>query len=81
MLIRVPIMKQTNIRATGDNSQKACIWDKLTNQYNLSKTLRFELRPVGKTKENIKNKVNLAGLNLIREDEARAKDYKKIKKS
>ena len=73
-------MKQTNIRGTGDNSQKACIWDKFTNQYNLSKTLRFELRPVGKTKENIKNKVNLAGLNLIREDEARAKDYKKIKK-
>ncbi len=26
-----------------------------TNLYSLSKTLRFELRPIGKTRENIEN--------------------------
>ncbi len=33
------------------------VFDKFTNRYALSKTLRFELKPVGKTRENIE-KVN-----------------------
>src|SRR3989344_5958259 len=31
------------------------IFDKFTRQYSLSKTLRFELKPVGKTLENMRN--------------------------
>lgn len=31
------------------------IFSKFTNQYSLSKTLRFELKPVGKTLENMRN--------------------------
>lgn len=45
-----------------------------TNQYQVSKTLRFELIPQGKTLEHIQKK------GLINEDEKRAKDYKKVKK-
>ncbi|MBD3790163.1 MAG: type V CRISPR-associated protein Cas12a/Cpf1 [Campylobacterales bacterium] len=45
-----------------------------TNQYQLSKTLRFELRPVGKTKEHIEAK------GLIIQDEQRAEEYKEMKK-
>ncbi|MBQ8455735.1 MAG: type V CRISPR-associated protein Cas12a/Cpf1 [Bacteroidaceae bacterium] len=46
---------------------------RFTNLYSLSKTLCFELQPVGKTKENIeKNGI------LIR-DEKRAEDCKKVK--
>ncbi len=44
-----------------------------TNLYQVSKTLRFELQPIGKTKENIeKNGI------LVR-DEQRAKDYLVVK--
>ena len=44
------------------------------NGYSLSKTLRFELKPQGKTLENI----NKAG--LVKVDEQRAKDYQDVKK-
>lgn len=44
------------------------------NQYSLSKTLRFELVPQGRTLEHIKNK------KLIEQDEGRAKSYQKMKK-
>lgn len=43
------------------------------NQYSLSKTLRFELIPQGRTLENIEKK------GLIAEDEKRAKNYKRMK--
>ncbi|RJQ30953.1 hypothetical protein C4572_03270 [Candidatus Parcubacteria bacterium] len=33
------------------------IFDKFTKQYSLSKTLRFELRPVGRTLENMRNRI------------------------
>ena len=46
----------------------------LRNLYQLQKTLRFELRPIGKTKENIEKN------GLLEEDEQRAKDYKEVKK-
>ena len=46
-----------------------------TNQYPISKTLRFELRPCGVTMENIRKS------NFLEEDEKRAKDYELIKKA
>lgn len=45
-----------------------------TNQYSLSKTLRFELIPIGKTKQFIEEK------ELLNQDEERAEDYKLLKK-
>ena len=45
-----------------------------TGLFSLSKTLRFELKPVGKTRENIEKK------GLLAEDEKRAESYKKVKK-
>ncbi len=47
--------------------------NELTGIYSLSKTLRFELMPVGKTLENIQRK------GLIAQDEMRAEEYKAIK--
>lgn len=44
-----------------------------TNLYPLSKTLRFELKPIGKTKENIEKS------GIIAEDEHRALSYIKVK--
>lgn len=49
------------------------ILSRFTNLYSLSKTLCFELQPVGNTKENIE-----ANGILVR-DEKRAKDCKKVK--
>ena len=46
---------------------------KFTNKFQLSKTLRFELIPQGKTLENIKSK------GLIAKDDQRAISYKKMK--
>ncbi|MBR6180622.1 MAG: type V CRISPR-associated protein Cas12a/Cpf1 [Prevotella sp.] len=43
------------------------------NLYPVSKTLRFELKPIGKTLENIEKG------NLLKEDAQRAEDYKKVK--
>lgn len=41
----------------------------LTGLYSLSKTLRFELKPIGKTLEHIESK------GLIAQDEQRAEEY------
>lgn len=49
------------------------IWDKFTNQYSLTKTLRFELKPMWLTSENIKKK------GLIDKDERIAESYKEMK--
>ena len=45
----------------------------LTNLYPVSKTLRFELQPIGKTKENIEKN------GILQRDEKRAEDYKVVK--
>lgn len=45
-----------------------------TNLYSLSKTLRFELIPIGETKSNIERK------GFLSNDERRAENYKRIKK-
>lgn len=45
------------------------------NLYQLSKTLRFELKPVGKTLSFIQEK------GLLEEDEMRAESYKRVKKT
>lgn len=44
-------------------------FDELTGLYSLSKTLRFELKPVGKTLEQIERK------GIIAQDEKRAEEY------
>ena len=49
-------------------------FESFTNLYWLSKTLRFELRPIGKTLEHIQNGV------ILTNDERRAESYKKVKK-
>ena len=49
--------------------------ENFVNQYQLSKTLRFELKPVGKTLENIQNK------GLLTEDLNKAKSYQLMKKT
>lgn len=49
-------------------------FNQFTHQYSLSKTLRFELKPIGRTLENIKKK------GLVNEDEERARKYKQAKK-
>ncbi len=46
-----------------------------TNQYQLSKTLRFELKPVGETLDNIEKK------GLLDQDQQRADSYQKMKKT
>ena len=47
--------------------------EELTGLYQLSKTLRFELKPVGKTLEHIEQK------GLLTQDELRADEYKSVK--
>lgn len=48
---------------------------RFTNQYPLSKTLRFELVPQGKTRENIENR------GLLSADQQRADSYLEMKKT
>lgn len=45
----------------------------LSGLYSLSKTLRFELKPIGKTLDHIERK------GLIAQDEQRAEEYEKVK--
>lgn len=49
------------------------VFNQFTGLYSLSKTLRFELRPIGKTLEHIEKK------RLIAQDEQRAREYEKVK--
>lgn len=51
-----------------------CFYDELHNLYEVSKTLRFELVPQGKTKENIEKE------GIIKIDEYRSEIFKKVKK-
>lgn len=48
-------------------------FEELTGLYSLSKTLRFELKPIGKTLEHIETK------GIISQDEERAEEYEKVK--
>lgn len=56
-----------------NNTEKNSTFDKFTNQYSLSKTLRFELRPVGNTEQFLKDS------GIIQADEKRKKSYEKTK--
>ena len=47
--------------------------ERLTNLYPVSKTLRFELQPIGKTRENIEKG------GILQQDEERAENYKSVK--
>jgi len=53
--------------------QHSTTWQDFTNLYELSKTLRFELKPMGKTKENLEKQ------NVLIHDEKKAKAYTEIK--
>ena len=46
---------------------------KMTNQYNLSKTLRFSLLPIGATSDNVR-------LDVLSNDQKRADEYGSVKK-
>ncbi len=50
--------------------------NQFTNKYNLSKTLKFRLIPVGETLENILNSTS----SVLEEDKTRSNDYKELKK-
>ncbi|MCF7860954.1 type V CRISPR-associated protein Cas12a/Cpf1 [Candidatus Woesearchaeota archaeon] len=54
--------------------QNNSLWDGFTNKYKISKTLRFELKPIGSTLDNIKKK------GIIEEDEEREKEFNEVKK-
>lgn len=47
--------------------------EQFTNLYQISKTLRFGLEPIGKTKENIEKR------GILTRDEKRAEDYQTVK--
>ena len=49
-------------------------FEDFTNLYQLSKTLRFELKPIGKTRENIEKN------GILERDNERATAYKAVKK-
>lgn len=49
-------------------------FNKFINLYPVSRTLRFELKPIGKTLENIQN------AKILEQDEKRSESYKKVKK-
>ena len=51
-----------------------------THLYPVQKTLRFALKPIGKTTDNIQNFRNEKHQNLLEEDEERALKYKQAKK-
>ncbi|MDR2431382.1 MAG: type V CRISPR-associated protein Cpf1, partial [Candidatus Margulisbacteria bacterium] len=50
------------------------IFDNFIGRYSLAKTLRFELKPVGETLENIEKS------DILAKDKHRAESYKKVKK-
>ncbi|MGB2172131.1 MAG: hypothetical protein ACPH03_06780, partial [Flavobacteriaceae bacterium] len=56
------------------------LFHEFTHVYPVQKTLRFALKPMGKTIENIQNFRNEKQQNLLAEDEERALKYKQAKK-
>lgn len=53
--------------------------DQFTNIYPVSKTLRFELKPVGETADYIEDFKSQFLKDIVTQDEKRAEDYKTIK--
>ena len=62
------------------NENKKSIWDGFTHKYKLTKTLRFELKPQGETKENIKKFISSVNGIPKGTDAERAKSYKVVKR-
>jgi len=54
--------------------------DNFVGKYALSKTLRFELKPIGEMAEKIEDFKNKTIASIVEQDKKRAQDYKKIKK-
>lgn len=53
--------------------------EKFTNKYSLSKTLRFELKPIGETADYIEDFKSQYLRDIVAKDEQRAKDYEIVK--
>lgn len=56
------------------------MYQNFTNKYAVSKTLRFELVPQGKTLEYLYQEGENGVLGILEEDKKRAEDYKSVKK-
>ncbi|MCA9364378.1 MAG: type V CRISPR-associated protein Cas12a/Cpf1, partial [Candidatus Moranbacteria bacterium] len=56
-----------------NEKQKTSIWERFTNQYSLSKTLRFELKPVGQTQKMLEEE------KIFEKDETIKKKYEATK--
>lgn len=54
-------------------------FSKFTHQYSLSKTLRFELKPVNETADYIEDYGSEYLKNLVKQDESRYDDYQQVK--
>jgi len=54
--------------------------DNFVRKYALSKTLRFELKPIGETADKINDFKNQAIASIVKQDKQRAEDYKDIKR-
>ncbi|KAF3979590.1 MAG: type V CRISPR-associated protein Cas12a/Cpf1 [Methylococcales symbiont of Iophon sp. n. MRB-2018] len=54
-------------------------YNNFTNLYSLSKTLRFELKPIGETADYIEDFKSQNLKDFVTEDQQRAEDYKAIK--
>lgn len=55
------------------------MYSQFTNKYSLSKTLRFELRPVAETADHIKDFKSAYLQEVVEQDQKRAEDYKRVK--
>lgn len=55
------------------------IYQQFTNLYSLSKTLRFELKPIGETADYIEDFKSQNLKDFVMKDQQRAEDYKAIK--
>jgi CRISPR-associated protein Cpf1 len=55
------------------------MWEKFTKQYPLSKTLRFELKPVGETEGYLEDFKSDYLKHVVAQDSERAEYYKEVK--
>ncbi len=56
-----------------EQNSKKCLWYDFTNLYSISKTLRFELKPFGRTLEYIHKR------GIVEQDKKRSEDFLRIK--
>ena len=66
-------MRDTKITHLKKNSPVQGVFSSFTKKYSLSKTLRFELKPLPETTKNLSK--------FIESDTQRSKDYQELKKN